>query len=224
MTELVIRCSSLGKIMAEPTAAAKKNGELLSAGAKTFIRKTVSESIFGVDFTFTSKYTEKGTRVEQAGIDLLNLVWGRDLQKNTERRSDGFISGECDLHDAARREGHDLKCPWSIATFPLVTTDCIDSDYEYQCRGYMALWDADQWHVQYALVDTPDDLIGFEPLQLHLVSHIPEHMRLTSWTIKRDLSIEAAMREKVKAAREYFKQVVQEFDQTHQIINEEAAA
>lgn len=224
MNELIIRCSSLGKLMAEPTAAAKKGGETLSVGAKTFIRKLAAESIFGVDFTFTSKYTEKGTRVEQAGIDLLNLVWGRDLKKNTERRSDGFIAGECDLHDPERREGHDLKCPWSVATFPLVTTDCIDSDYEYQCRGYMSLWDCDQWHIQYALVDTPDELIGYEPFQMHVVSHLPPQMRLTTWTIKRDLSIEAAMREKVKAAREYFKQVVAEFDQTHQLIIEKEEA
>lgn len=224
MSQLLIRCSSLGKIMAEPTAAAKKNGEVLSVGAKTYVRKLAAESIFGVDFTFSSKQTEKGNRVEQDGIDLLNRVWGRNLTKNTERKADGFISGECDLYDAERREGHDLKCPWSVATFPLVISDCIDSDYEYQCRGYMSLWDADQWHVQYALVNTPDDLIGFEPLQLHLVSHIPEHHRITSWTIKRDLSIEVAIREKVRAAREYFKQVVAEFDSTHQFINEEETA
>jgi phage anti-repressor protein len=69
--------------------------------------------------------------------------------------------------------------------------------------------------VNYALVDTPDNLIGYEPMQMHVVSHIPEHMRITTWTVKRDMEKEAAIAEKVKHAREYFLQVLAEFEQTH---------
>ena len=79
----------------------------------------------------------------------------------------------------------------------------------------MALWDADEWEVNYCLVDTPDRLIGFEPMQLHVVSHLPEWMRVTTWTVKRDLEKEAAIYEKVKAANEYLNLVINEFDQTH---------
>lgn len=215
MKELVIRCSALGKIMTNPTAAAVKAGEVLSAGAKTFIRSMAAEEILGVDFGFSSKYTEKGTLVEQDGIDLLNRVRGLNLAKNTERRTNGLISGECDLYDAERNRGHDIKCPWSAQTFPIAEIDCVDSDYEWQMRGYMALWNADEWEVNYCLVDTPDRLIGYEPLQLHVVSHIPENMRLTTWTVKRDPEKEAAMFQKVMHAREYYAQVIAEFDRTH---------
>lgn len=217
MSELLIRCSSLGKIMTSPTAAALKAGEVLSVGAKTYIRKLAAESIFGVDFEVSSKQMEKGIRCEPDSIALLNRVRGLSLVKNSERRTDGFIVGECDVFDAQDSHGYDTKTPWSIATFPIAEVDCIDSDYDWQCRGYLKLWNADLWSVAYCLVSTPEDLIGYEPMTLHFVDHIPEHMRLTTWTIKRDAAKEAAMVEKVKAARAYYAEVIAEFDRTHSI-------
>ena len=206
------RCSSLGKLMTEPRS--KSEGPL-SVGAKTYIRELAAQEIFGVDFVVSSKAMEKGIEAEGDSIDLLNSVRGLSLVKNTERRSNDFITGECDLFDASARRGHDIKTSWSIATFPITIADCEDKLYEFQMRGYMALWDADEWEVNYCLVDTPDRLIGFEPMQLHVVSHLPEWMRVTTWTVKRDLDKEAAIYEKVKAANEYLKLVISEFDQTH---------
>ena len=206
------RCSSLGKLMTEPRS--KSEGPL-SVGAKTYIRELAAQEIFGVDFVVSSKAMEKGIEAEGDSIDLLNSVRGLSLVKNTERRSNDFITGECDLFDASARRGHDIKTSWSIATFPITIADCEDKLYEFQMRGYMALWDAEEWEVDYCLVDTPERLIAFEPMDLHVVSHLPEWMRVTTWTIKRDLEKEAAIYEKVKAANEYLKLVISEFDQTH---------
>ncbi len=214
MRNLRIRCSSIGKIMTEPKIA--KDGPL-SVGAKTYLRELAAQEILGIDFEVSSKQMEKGNMVEQDGIDLLNSVRGLSLTKNSERRHNDWITGECDLYDAERRRGHDLKCSWSAATFPIAVIDCEDKLYEWQMRGYMWLWDADEWEVNYALVDTPEKLIGFEPLPMHVVSHIPEHMRLTTWTVKRDREKEIAMAEKVKAARLYYAEVFSEFDRTHQL-------
>lgn len=213
MREILIRCSSLGKIMTEPRTKAEG---VLSVGAKTYIRELAQQEILGVDFEFSSKETQKGIEVEDESIALLNRVRGLSLVKNTERKSNGLISGECDLYDAERKRGHDLKSSWSAKTFPGWVVDCEDRLYEWQMRGYMWLWDADEWEVNYALVDTPERLIGFEPLQMHVVSHIPAHMRLTSWTIQRDAAKERAIVEKVEAAREYYAQAIAEFDQIHQ--------
>ena len=198
--------------MTEPRS--KSEGPL-SVGAKTYIRELAAQEIFGVDFVVSSKAMEKGIEAEGDSIDLLNSVRGLSLVKNTERRSNDFITGECDLFDASARRGHDIKTSWSIATFPITIADCEDKLYEWQMRGYMALWDAEEWEVDYCLVDTPERLIAFEPMDLHVVSHLPEWMRVTTWTIKRDLEKEAAIYEKVKAANEYMKLVLQEFDQTH---------
>lgn len=206
------RCSSLGKLMTEPRS---RSEGVLSVGAKTYIRELAAQEIFGVEFEVSSKAIEKGIEVEGDAIDLLNSVRGLSLFKNTERKSNEFITGECDLFDAEAKRGHDIKSSWSIATFPITVADCEDRLYEWQMRGYMALWDADEWEVNYCLVDTPDRLIGFEPMPLHVVSHLPEWMRVTTWTVKRDLEKEAAIYEKVKAANEYLNLVINEFDQTH---------
>lgn len=212
MREILFRCSSIGKLMTEPKTL--KEGPL-SVGAKTYIRELAAQEIFGVDFEISSKYLEKGNIVESDSIALLNRVRGLDLAKNTERRSNEWLTGECDLFDVSRRRGHDLKSPWSVATFPICEADCADKLYEWQMRGYMALWDADEWEVNYALVDTPENLIGYEPLAMHVVGHIPEEMRLTSWTVFRNMEKEKAMYEKVKHARAYFAEVIEEFDRTH---------
>jgi len=211
-TDLLIRCSSLGKIMAEPRS--KSEGQL-SKGAKTYIQSLAAQAIFGVEFEISSKQLEKGIRCEPDAIALINRVRGLQLVKNSERRDDGLITGECDLFDPRARIGHDAKCSWSVATFPIVTAACEDKDYDWQMRGYMKLWDASEWVVDYVLLDTPEDLIGYEPQSMHFVSHIPEHHRITSWTVRRDLALEDAMAEKVRAARAYMAEVIREFDVLH---------
>ena len=207
------RCSSIGKLMTEPKTKAEGP---LSVGAKTYIRELAAQEIFGVDFVVSSKYLEKGNLVEQESLNLLNSVRGTFLVKNKERRETDILSGECDVFDSVQKKGFDLKSSWSVATFPLLEADCIDKIYEWQMRGYMHLWDAEEWEVDYCLVDTPDHLIGYDPKPLHCVSHIPEHMRLTSWVIKRDMEKEKYMLEKLAHAREYFAEVIAEFDKSHQ--------
>lgn len=221
MNDILIRCSSLGKIMTEPKTKAEG---ILSVGAKTYIRELAQQEIFGIDFEFSSKETAKGIEVENDSIALLNRVRGLSLAKNAERRTNGLLTGECDLYDSSRRRGHDLKSSWSAKTFPGWIKDCEDKLYEWQMRGYMMLWDADEWEVNYALVDTPERLIGYEPLQMHVVSHIPEHMRLTSWTIQRDAEKETLIRTKIHAAQGYYREVIAEFDEIHQPAHELAVA
>lgn len=219
MREPLFRCSSIGKLMTEPKTKAEGP---LSVGAKTYIRELAAQEIFGVDFEVSSKQMEKGVRCEADSIALLNKVRGLSLAKNTERLSNEFITGECDLFDTERRGGHDLKTSWSIATFPICLTDCQDKLYEWQMRGYMWLWDAGEWEVNYCLVNTPEDLIGYEPMTLHFVDHIPEHMRVTTWAIQRDKDKEALIAEKIKHARLYFREVIAEFDRAHRLALEAA--
>lgn len=198
--------------MVEPKT--KSEGPL-SVGAKTYIRQLAAQEIFGIDFEVSSKSMQKGIQVEGQSIELVNSVYDLALAKNIVRRENAYISGECDVFDVARNCGRDIKSSWSAATFPITVADCYDKLYEWQCRGYMALWDAPEWHVDYCLVDTPEALIGYEPLQMHLVSHIPERMRVTTWTVTRDRAIEDAIFEKVLQARAHYAQVIREFDLTH---------
>jgi hypothetical protein len=212
MNELLIRCSSIGRLMTEPKTKAEGP---LSVGAKTYIRSLVAQEIFGVEFEVTSKEMEKGIALEGDAIQLLNRVRGLSLTKNTERRTNHWITGEADLFDVPARRGHDIKVPWSIATFPIAPVDCEDKLYEWQMRGYMWLWDADQWDVNYALLSTPEELTRYEPVTMHYVDHVPEHLRLTTWTIARDAAKEALMVEKIKAARAYAADVLAQFNESH---------
>lgn len=245
--DLIIRCSSIGRLMAKPEAAdldpayvtpevqavlaktkrtdAEKElleharRHSLSAGGKTHVRELLREDIYG--FTPSEIATRpvlKGQQVEQQCIEMLARLTSRPLAKNTERRTNGCISGECDVFDADLRHGRDVKAPYSMETMPIALADCYDSGYEWQMRGYMMLWDAETWSVDYVLVSTPDELIGIEPPDLHFVDHIPEHLRWTTWGMKRDRSLEALIVDKVAAARRYYRKVLAEFDQCHKVL------
>jgi hypothetical protein len=207
--ETLIRCSSLGKIMTEP----RSKSEPLSEGAKTAIETIAAQAIFGVQFEVDSKQMAKGLICEQSAIDLLCYVRDITLVKNTERKRNDWLTGECDLVGVDR--GHDLKCSWSAATFPIVESACYDKLYEWQMRGYMMLWDIDLWEVNYALVNTPEHLIGYEPQSMHFFDHIPPEHRITTWAVARDSIKEKAIVEKCKLAVGYLHQVIDEFDRTH---------
>jgi hypothetical protein len=253
MSELIVRCSSIGRLMAEPLNAdidpeyltpelqdiisrtkrsdsekallteARRNS--LSAGGKTHVRELLREAVYGFEpADIETRPIQKGRQVEGACIEMLARLTGRPLVKNTERRTNGLITGECDVFDAPRRHGRDIKAPYSMATMPIVLADCYDSGYEYQMQGYNILWDAETWSVDYMLVSTPEELIGYEPPSLHYVDHIPEHLRWTTWLVRRDRAIESIITDKVLAARRYFRKALNEFDATHKLPGEPAPA
>lgn len=188
----------------------------LSEGAKTYIRELAKEDIFGTDFEVGNKYCDKGNAVEHLSLELLNRVRGTSLAKNSERRTMGHLTGECDIFDAANARGHDLKSAWDLSTFPAFEDDARDNLYEWQMRAYMKLWNAQEWEVNHCLVSTPEELIGkFDRYDHHIVDHIPEHHRLTTWTVNRDLELEAFMLTKLEVAAAYYLQVLKEFDSQH---------
>lgn len=215
MHTILFRASSFGLLMTEP----KLKSQVLSVGAKTAIRNQAAQDIFGIDFEVSDKKLEKGSLVEAESSSLFNRVFGRSVIKNTERVKDDLFTGECDHLDPT--EVVDIKSAWSAATYPISCEDVAAAQralYEYQGRVYMRLYNRPRFRVVYCLVDTPEELIGkFEPLALHLVSHIPEHLRVTTWAIDRDMAIEAAMVEKAKHARAYYYEVIREFDSTHRL-------
>ena len=208
------RASGVGKLMTEPRS--KSEGPL-SVGAKTYIRELAAQAIFGVEFEADGKALQKGIECEDESIALFNRVRGRNLTKNVERRADEYLTGESDLPDGDSVT--DIKTAWSVATFPLCEDDIASTQrtlYQWQLRAYMRLWDKPRARLAYCLVDTPERLIGYEPLPLHVVSHIPEHLRVTvCMEIERDAALEALMVEKIKLARDYYAQVIRDFDATH---------
>lgn len=185
----------------------------LSAGAKTEIEAIAKEFVFGYTRQFSSKYTEKGIAVEDDSIALRNSVFFTDFAKNTERKSNEWITGECDIYTGSKII--DIKSSWSIDTFPATSAAGKDSGYEWQLRAYMWLWEAPAAEVNYCLVNTPPELIGYEREELHYVDAIPEVLRVTRVHYVRDESLEARIRIKVEAANAYLTQIIKQIADDH---------
>lgn len=207
------RASSLADIMTDP----KGKGEVLSVGAKTAITKMAKEFVYGYDEFISNKYMDKGNRVENDSIDLLNVVLGTNYSKNDERKNNDWITGECDIVGDNRII--DIKSSWSLATFPALPSLGEETRYEWQGRAYMMLWDMPEFSIAYCLVDTPQDLIGYEDRKLHEVSHITPDLRVTLVHYKRDKELEDKIKFKVDAAREYYDRVIYDITDQHQFFN-----
>lgn len=195
------------------TDTKSKNDNELSAGAITYCRELAKQHVYGYTPSISSKYLDKGIIVEPQSIALYNEVFFCDLKKNTQRRENEWLSGECDIFTGEKTI--DIKSSWSVATFPATEAEAEDKDYEWQGRGYMMLWGVEYHEVAYCLVDTPAELIGYEDESLHCVEHIAPELRITRVTYRRDLALEEKIKKKVEAARRYIEQVIQQIKIEH---------
>lgn len=186
------------------TEARAKNAGL-SESAKKVVEDEIRALYFGVREKISNKFMQKGIDCEQQSIDLLNNVefrLSKPYTKNNERRSNEWITGECDIYDPDTKLIRDIKTSWSLATFPLFATNA--DDYEWQMRGYMMLWDCDEASVDYCLIDTPEHLIGYEQRELHIVSHIEPEKRVKSFVYHRDLEKEERIKQRCEQLQAYY--------------------
>jgi hypothetical protein len=203
------RASSLGLIMTDP----KSKDEILSVGAKTEIEKLAKQFVYGFDEIITSKYMTKGIEVENASIELYNSVFFTSHTKNTERKSNNWITGECDIFEPSKVI--DIKSPWSLSTFPATAKSGIDKGYEWQGRAYMWLWDVPNFEIAYCMVNTPEALIGYDDPSIHYVDHITPSLRVTRVAYERDLALEQKIKQRVEAANNYMDAMVKQIADEH---------
>ena len=205
-----IRASALGDIMAD----AKEKGEPLSKGAKTVLEKMAKEFVYGYVEEISGKYMDKGLIVENQSIELYNAVHFTNYKKNTERRTNDWVTGECDIY-VPNTKIIDIKSSWSLPTFPATVESGRDKGYEWQGRAYMMLWNVDLFEIAYCMVNTPDELIKYEQDELHFVDHIDEALRVTIVPYERDKVLEDKIKFKVDAARAYLTKVIEEIQEQH---------
>lgn len=204
-----IRASALGDLMTDP----KEKTEILSKGAKTVLDQMAKEFVYGFNEVVSGKYMEKGVIVEDQAIELYNSVFFTNYKKNTERKTNDWLTGECDIFTGDKII--DIKSSWSLPTFPATAEEGQNKGYEWQLRAYMMLWNVDEAEIAYCMVNTPDELIKFEQEELHFVDHIPEHLRVTIVPYKREKELENKIKVKVEAAREYLANKVKQINQQH---------
>jgi hypothetical protein len=198
------RASQLGKLM----TSSRTKGEALSQTAKSYIIQKAKEDFFEYRSELNSKYITKGLAQEQDSINLLNLVRLEDYKKNEERVDNEWLSGCCDI--ITDTSIIDIKTSWSLDTFPATSYELKDiSDYEWQGRAYMWLYDMPSFELCYVMVSTAPELLGeYENGALHYVEHIAPEKRITSITFERDKEIEIQMAERLILATEFYNEVL----------------
>lgn len=198
------RASSLGKLM----TSSRTKGEALSQTAKSYIIQKAKEDFFDYRSELNSKYISKGLAQEQDSINLLNLVRLEDYKKNEERVENEWLSGCCDI--ITDTSIIDIKTSWSLDTFPATSYELKDlSEYEWQGRAYMWLYDMPSFELCYVMVSTAPELLGeYENGALHYVDHIAPEKRITSIKFERDKEIEIQMAERLILATEFYNEVL----------------
>jgi hypothetical protein len=188
----------------------RSKSEVLSETAKSYIKQIAKEDFYGYYSELDNKYINKGKQCEQDSINLLNLVNFTSYTKNEIRINTDILTGEADI--VAENEIIDIKTSWSLDTFPALPDDINAKDYEMQLRGYMMLYNKQKASVVYCMVDTPEDLRGWENEQLHNVSHIAPEKRITSISFERDLEIEKLITEKCTEAIKFYSEYINQLN------------
>ena len=198
------RASQLGKLM----TSSRTKGEALSQTAKSYIIQKAKEDFFEYKTELTNKYVLKGIHQEQDSIDLLNAVRFESYKKYEHRAENEWLTGSCDI--ITEEIIIDVKTSWSLETFPATSYELKDlSEYEWQGRAYMWLYDRPRFELCYVMVSTADDILSdYDSYALHKVDHIDPAKRITSITFERDKELEIQMAEKLIAATEFYKEVL----------------
>ena len=169
--------SGFSKLITEPRSNADKVAGKLSETTKTYLRTIFREVKYKRKSDFESKYTDKGLVKENDGITLFCRVKKQLYNKNTVRINNAFLTGEPDLSDNEDimkcKHGIDIKCPWSLFTFPFPDDD-LDKNYWWQNQCYMSLTGAERWTTAYALMNAPADEILSEKKRLYYKMGMPD--------------------------------------------------
>lgn len=149
-SKLKIRASSALDIMADSKVKGK-----LSVGAQTYCKKWLKEHLYNRREELKNKYVNKGNSTEEDGFTLMAIQLKLGMvYKNTERKENEWMTGECDLHLPGNI--YDNKASWSLDTFPMFETE-IDKKYWVQQQVYGCLWNEKNLNLCYTLNDLSDD-------------------------------------------------------------------
>jgi hypothetical protein len=198
------RASQLGKLM----TSSRTKGEALGQTAKSYIIQKAKEDFYDYKTELTNKYVMKGIHQEQDSIDLLNAVRFENYKKYEHRAENEWLTGSCDI--ITEDLIIDIKSSWSLETFPATNYELKDlSEYEWQGRAYMWLYDRPRFELCYVMVSTADDILSdYDSYAIHKVDHIDPAKRITSIRFERDKELEIQMAEKLIAATAFYNEVL----------------
>lgn len=200
------RASSVWNLFSEhKTIKAKEAGDL-SESCKTFLHNIFLKEKYGFEKEQPlNKYFQKGIEMEENAIGLVNDVLYPEyfLTKNTVKKENDFVSGECDNCEVPNTV-FDTKCCWDLHTFHNAERT---KEYEIQLNCYGLLYGATNLQLCYCLLNTPHELLSHYEVWYDYENMIPKEQRLKCFEVKQIENFETLLSEKVNKAREYLNQI-----------------
>lgn len=136
---------------------AKRDNKELSDGVITHLVDCFASAVYKRREEAFGKTLTKGTEREEDSITLFSLTHKLFFQKNSERLSNDYITGEPDLFvgKSVYEATHipDIKTSWSLNTFLREKHGPLNKMYYWQAQGYMDLTDAKSAEICYCLVN-----------------------------------------------------------------------
>jgi hypothetical protein len=187
----------------------------LSQGAKSLVESIVEQEVYKYKQSFSSKQTDKGTRVEDESIEVYNRLFFTDYKKLVEgdkyaELSIDLLSGHPDIVSIPERKVIDIKSSWDKSTFPKLPEQAKNSTYEWQVKSYlymMSVMTGEEWtrgEVAFVLVNTPEDLLNeWDEESLHYVDDLEDNLRVTIVNVELTIEDKLHIEKRLKAALEY---------------------
>lgn len=214
----------------------------LSETAKSYLKEVYMSYKYGKESlggSERSKYTIKGRSVEDQSIMMLSRIDGLPYDKNQERFTNAYLTGEPDI--LVRDENGnitkviDIKSSWDGASLLSNIGNPLNPLYYWQVNGYMALTGATEAEVCYCLVNMPQEIIEGEKKRIFYTMNpateenvdykkaierlenamtfdeIPIRERVVRFSMKRDEEIIQKIEKRVIQCREW----LQDFEKLH---------
>jgi hypothetical protein len=192
-----VRASAGGKLMTEP----RSKTETLSETTKSYVYEWLKEKIYGVRKQISSKYLNKGLKLEDTAIDK-SIEW-LDLPfaiKNEQFFENDYFTGTPDL--IVDGVVYDTKCSWDCFTFPLFDDNIPTKDYFYQLQIYMELTGCRKAVLIYVLLNTPEELTYEEK---HNYDNVDKKYRIKTYEVDYDSEVIEKLQNKVVEVRNFIK-------------------
>lgn len=209
-----IRASQSGLLMTND-----RSGKGIGKTALSYLEEWAKEAIYKRKKEIRTKYIEKGLERENDAINAAAKYYGWGfVLKNEENRFDDYSTGTPDL--ILPNFGVDIKNSWDCFTFPLFDTELPDKNYYWQGQVYCELFDREEWHFVYCLMDMPEHIIDravmfeyeknpdvdVEEVEAkYRYNDVPDSLRFKTFVVKRDREAYEQLKVRVLQAREYLK-------------------
>ena len=130
--------------------------------AESMIKEMFRLQHFGYKEEVLNSVLLKGKLTEQDCIELISLVWPENefREKNTQRLTNKWITGELDILLKTISTVEDVKSCWSLKTF--MDVEAPDQIYIDQAQSYLWLANCKKFRLHYCLVPTPERIINSE--------------------------------------------------------------